>query len=69
MIFLPIGQTDLSQALPNIPGAIFQFSEAPEPQKTPRRGRRAVPIAFVLVISIGARVLSARTRKRLAAAR
>jgi phosphate transport system permease protein len=69
-IFPPILQTSPTQALPNIPVTIFQFSEAPEPAKHAQAWAAAlVLIAFVLVISVGARILSARTRKRLAAAR
>jgi phosphate transport system permease protein len=69
-IFPPLLQTDPTQALPNVPVTIFQFSEAPDPQKHAQAWAAAlVLIAFVLVISIGARILSARTRKRLAAAR
>jgi phosphate transport system permease protein len=69
-IFAPILQTNPTQALPNIPVTIFQLSEAPEPQKHAQAWAAAlVLIVFVLVISIGARMLSARTRKRLAAAR
>jgi phosphate transport system permease protein len=69
-IFAPILQTDPRQALPNIPVTIFQLSEAPEPQKHAQAWAAAlVLIVFVLLISIGARILSARTRRRLAAAR
>jgi phosphate transport system permease protein len=69
-IFAPILQTNPSQALPNIPVTIFQLSEAPEPEKHAQAWAAAlVLIVFVLVISVLARILSARTRKRLAAAR
>jgi phosphate transport system permease protein len=69
-IFPPLLQTDPTQALPYIPVTIFQFSEAPEPQKHAQAWAAAlVLIVFVLVISVAARILSARTRKRLAAAR
>jgi phosphate transport system permease protein len=69
-IFAPTLQTDPSQALPNIPVTIFQFSEAPEPAKHAQAWAAAlVLILFVLVISIVARILSARTRRRLGAAR
>jgi len=62
--------TDPSQALPNIPVTIFQLSEAPEPEKHAQAWAAAlVLIAFVLVISIVARILSARMRRRLGAAR
>jgi phosphate transport system permease protein len=63
-------QTDPSQALPNIPVVIFQYSEAPEPAKHAQAWAAAlILIAFVLVISIVARILSARMRRRLGAAR
>jgi phosphate transport system permease protein len=63
-------QTDPSQALPNVPVVIFQFSEAPEPAKHAQAWAAAlILILFVLLISIVARVLSARTRRRLGAAR
>jgi phosphate transport system permease protein len=69
-IFAPILQTDPSQALPNIPVTIFQLSEAPEPEKHAQAWAAAlVLIVFVLAISIVARILSARTRRRLGAAR
>jgi phosphate transport system permease protein len=62
--------TDPSQSLPNIPVTIFQLSEAPEPEKHAQAWAAAlVLIAFVLLISIVARILSARTRRRLGAAR
>jgi phosphate transport system permease protein len=69
-IFPPLLQTDPTQALPNVPVTIFQFSEAPDPQKHAQAWAAAlVLIVFVLIVSIGARILSARTRRRLAAAR
>ncbi len=69
-IFAPAVQTDPSQALPNIPVTIFQYSESPEPAKHAQAWAAAlVLIAFVLVISIVARIFSARTRRRLGAAR
>lgn len=69
-IFAPALQTDPSQALPSVPVVIFQFSESPTPAKHDQAWAAAlVLIAFVLVISIAARVLSARMRRRLGAAR
>ena len=69
-IFAPLVQTDPSQALPNVPVVIFQFSESPEPAKHDQAWAAAlILILFVLVISIVARILSARTRRRLGAAR
>jgi phosphate transport system permease protein len=69
-IFAPTLQTSPSQALPNIPVTIFQLSEAPEPAKHAQAWAAAlILILFVLVISIVARIFSARTRRRLGAAR
>jgi phosphate transport system permease protein len=69
-IFANTLQTDPSQALPSIPVIIFQYSESPTPAKHDQAWAAAlVLIAFVLVISIVARTLSARTRRRLGAAR
>lgn len=69
-IFGPTLQTDPSQALPSVPVVIFQFSESPEPAKHDQAWAAAlVLILFVLLISIVARILSARTRRRLGAAR
>jgi phosphate transport system permease protein len=69
-IFAPTLQTSPSQALPNIPVTIFQLSESPEPSKHAQAWAAAlVLILFVLVISIVARIFSARTRRRLGAAR
>jgi phosphate transport system permease protein len=69
-IFAPTLQTSPSQALPNIPVTIFQLSEAPEPAKHAQAWAAAlVLIVFVLVISIVARIFSARTRRRLGVAR
>ena len=63
-------QTDPSQALPNIPVIIFRYSESPDPAKHAQAwGAALVLILFVLVISIVARMLSARMRRRLGAAR
>ena len=69
-IFGPTLQTDPARALPSVPVVIFQFSESPEPAKHDQAWAAAlVLIAFVLLISVVARVLSARTRRRLGAAR
>lgn len=69
-IFGPALQTDPSQPLPSVPVVIFQFSESPSPAKHDQAWAAAlVLIAVVLLISIAARVLSARMRRRLGAAR
>jgi phosphate transport system permease protein len=69
-IFPDLVQTNLSQAVPNIPVTIFRYSEAPDPVKHAQAwGAALILILFVLAISIVARTLSARTRRRLGAAR
>jgi phosphate transport system permease protein len=69
-IFAPTLQTNPSQALPSIPVIIFQYSESPTPAKHDQAWAAAlVLIFFVLLISVAARALSARSRKRLGAAR
>jgi phosphate transport system permease protein len=69
-IFPDLVQTDPSQAVPNIPVTIFRYSESPDPVKHAQAwGAALILIAFVLVISIVARTLSARMRRRLGAAR
>jgi phosphate transport system permease protein len=62
--------TDPSQPLPNIPVTIFRYSETPDPVKHAQAwGAALILILFVLVLSMIARTFSARTRKRLGAAR
>jgi phosphate transport system permease protein len=69
-IFAPTMQTDPSQALPSVPVIIFQYSESPTPAKHDQAWAAAlVLIVFVLLISVAARLLSARMRRRLGAAR
>jgi phosphate transport system permease protein len=69
-IFASTVVTDPSQALPNIPVTIFQYSEAPDPIKHAQAwGAALILILFVLVLSIIARAFSSRTRRRLGAAR
>jgi phosphate transport system permease protein len=69
-IFADLVVTDPNQALPNIPVTIFRYSEAPDPVKHAQAwGAALILILFVLVISVVARSLSARTRRRLGAAR
>src|SRR5205823_6025146 len=59
-----------SVALASLPLTIFQKSESPNPADHAEAwGAALLLIAFVLVISIAARVLSARTRRRLRSAR
>ena len=69
-IFAGTVQTSPGQAMPNIPVTIFQYSESPDPTKHAQAWAAAlILILFVLLISIVARTLSARTRRRLGAAR
>jgi phosphate transport system permease protein len=69
-IFPDLVQTNPSQAVPNLPVTIFRYSEAPEPAKHAQAwGAALVLILFVLLISIVARTLSARMRRRLGVAR
>jgi phosphate transport system permease protein len=69
-IFPNLVQTNLSQALPNIPVTIFQFSESPEPAKHAQAWAAAlVLIAFVLLINVVARSFLARSRRQLGAGR
>jgi phosphate transport system permease protein len=69
-IFPNLVQTNLSQALPNIPVTIFQFSESPEPAKHAQAWAAAlVLIAFVLLINVIARSFLARSRRQLGAGR
>jgi phosphate transport system permease protein len=69
-IFAPTLSTNPSQALPSVPVIIFQYSESPTPAKHDQAWAAAlVLIAVVLLISIVARTLSARSRRRLGAAR
>jgi phosphate transport system permease protein len=63
-------ETNPSQALPSIPVIIFGYSESPTPAKHDQAWAAALVLIFVvLLISIAARALSARSRKRLGAAR
>jgi phosphate transport system permease protein len=69
-IFANTVVTDPSQAMPSVPVIIFQYSESPTPAKHDQAWAAALVLIFVvLLISIAARALSARSRKRLGAAR
>ncbi len=58
--------TDVRRALPSIPVTIFTYSEQPDPALHQQAWAAAfVLIAFVLVTSLAARVLLARSRSRL----
>jgi phosphate transport system permease protein len=65
-IFANAVTLDPRQALPNLPILIFQWSESPDPADHKRAWAAAlVLITFVLVSSLAARALSARSRRRV----
>ncbi len=66
-IFLPTSVvTDPTQAMASMPLTIFVYSEAPDPHLNQQAWAAAfVLMAFVLVSSLGARALLARSRRRL----
>jgi phosphate transport system permease protein len=65
-IFATTVQTDLTRALPNIPVLIFTYSEQPDPALHQQAWAAAlVLMAFVLVASLSAKALLARSRRRL----
>jgi phosphate transport system permease protein len=67
-IFANTVQTDISKALPNIPVLIFTYSEQADPALHEQAWAAAlVLMAFVLVASLAAKALLARSRRRLAA--
>ena len=60
-------QTDVTKALPNIPVLIFTYSEQPDPALHQQAWAAAlVLMAFVLVASLAAKALLARSRRKLA---
>jgi len=65
-IFNPSVSTDVTHALPNIPVLIFTYSE--QPDKTLHEqawGAALVLMAFVLIASLTAKALLARSRRKL----
>jgi len=65
-IFANAVQTDVTKALPNIPVLIFTYSEQPDPALHEQAWAAAlVLMAFVLIASIGAKALLARSRRKL----
>lgn len=67
-IFANTVQTDVTKALPNIPVLIFTYSEQADPALHEQAWAAAlVLMAFVLVASLAAKALLARSRSRLAA--
>jgi phosphate transport system permease protein len=65
-IFRTDVSTDVTHALPNIPVLIFTYSEQPDPALHEQAwGAALVLMAFVLVASLSAKALLARSRKKL----
>jgi phosphate transport system permease protein len=65
-IFSPAVSTDVTHALPNLTVLIFQYSEQPDPGLHQQAWAASlVLLAFVLVASLGARALLARSRRKL----
>jgi phosphate transport system permease protein len=65
-IFNPAVSTDIRHALPNIPVLIFTYSEQPDKALHEQAwGAALVLMAFVLVASLGAKALLARSRRKL----
>jgi len=66
-IFANSVQTDVTKALPNIPVLIFTYSEQPDPALHEQAWAAAlVLMAFVLLASLAAKALLARSRRKLA---
>jgi phosphate transport system permease protein len=67
-IFANNVQTDVTKALPNIPVLIFEYSEQADPALHEQAWAAAlVLMAFVLLASVAAKALLARSRRKLAA--
>ena len=65
-IFANTVQTDVTKPLPNIPVLIFTYSEQPDPALHEQAWAAAlVLMAFVLVASLAAKALLARSRRKL----
>jgi phosphate transport system permease protein len=65
-IFNPAVSTDVTKALPNIPVLIFTYSEQPDKALHEQAwGAALVLMAFVLVASLTAKALLARSRRKL----
>jgi phosphate transport system permease protein len=65
-IFANTVQTDITKPLPNIPVLIFTYSEQPDPALHEQAWAAAlVLMAFVLVASLSAKALLARSRRKL----
>lgn len=65
-IFNPAVSTDVTHSLPNIPVLIFTYSEQPDPLLHEQAwGAALVLMGFVLVASLTAKALLARSRRKL----
>ena len=66
-VFTPGAKLDIfGQGLPNIPVTILELSEQPSPEGLVRAWGAALTLLFlILVANIGARLLLARSRKRM----
>lgn len=65
-IFGPAVSTDVTHAVPNIPVLIFTYSEQPDPSLHQQAWAAAlVLMAFILVAGLTARLLLARSRRKL----
>ena len=65
-IFSPAVTTDPTKAMPNLPVLIFQYSEQPDTFLHEQAwGAALVLMVFVLVASLSAKVLLARSRRKL----
>lgn len=65
-IYSPAVSTDVTHALPNIPVLIFTYSEQPDKALHEQAwGAALVLMVFVLVASLGAKALLARSRRKL----
>jgi phosphate transport system permease protein len=65
-IFSPAVSTNVTHALPNLTVLIFQYSEQPDPGLHQQAWAASlVLLAFVLVASLAARALLARSRRKL----
>jgi phosphate transport system permease protein len=65
-IFANTIETDVTKALPNIPVLIFTYSEQPDPALHEQAWAAAlVLMAFVLLASVAAKALLARSRRKL----
>jgi phosphate transport system permease protein len=65
-IFNPAVSTDVTHALPNLPVLIFTYSEQPDPFLHEQAwGAALVLMGFVLIASLSAKALLARSRRKL----